>query len=102
MFYDSWEVSSALGNIWKGDSIFTKPTLSESDVEYPVAGSEADDEDGEEDGEGGEPSEGWGQRVRRRLRESTHCQSAEWEKRRDASKGVSGWMGRCIGRPRGT
>ena len=27
---------------------------------------------------------------------------AEWEKRRDASEGVSGWMGRCIGRPRGT
>ena len=110
MFFDSWYVSGALGNVWKGDSIFTKPTLSESDVEYPVAGSEADDEDGEEDreedGEGGEPSptrsEGWGQRERRRLRESTHCQSAEWEKRRDASEGVSGWMGRCIGRSRGT
>ena len=74
------------------------------------SGSEADDkdgeEDGEEDGEGGEPSptrsEGWGQRERRRLRESTHCQSPEWEKRRDASEGVSGLMGRCIGRPGGT
>ena len=36
VFYDSWYVSGALGNVWKGDSIFTKPTLSESDVEYPV------------------------------------------------------------------
>ena len=34
MFYDSWYVSGALGNVWKGDSTFTKPTLSESDVEY--------------------------------------------------------------------